>query len=290
MASSVAGHRRAFGSDTVPGCYEDLDQRRSDHAGRLQRRLVSPGAVSAHHRQQARARRQDRGDRSAPHRKRRGRRSASRRLRPAWTPRCSAACLVHLADTLSLDYGFLDAHTENFTEALVRAREIAPSVAATAAATGLAPKPMWRASSRCSARRRASSPVFRRASTSRRRAPTRSAPSSIAISPPAGSASPGMGPFSLTGQPNAMGGREVGGLANQLAAHMDFAPDNIDRVGRFWDAPTMAQREGLKAVQTVRGDRARRDQGAVGDGDQPGGVAAARGRRARGAAASSTCW
>ena len=35
---------------------------------------------------------------------------------------------------------------------------------------------------------------------------------------------PGMGPFSLTGQPNAMGGREVGGLANQLAAHMGFAP------------------------------------------------------------------
>ena len=31
-----------------------------------------------------------------------------------------------------------------------------------------------------------------------------------------------MGPLSLTGQPNAMGGREVGGLANQLAAHMGF--------------------------------------------------------------------
>ena len=33
---------------------------------------------------------------------------------------------------------------------------------------------------------------------------------------------PGMGPFSVTGQPNAMGGREVGGLANQLAAHMQL--------------------------------------------------------------------
>ncbi len=48
---------------------------------------------------------------------------------------------------------------------------------------------------------------------------------------------PGMGPFSLTGQPNAMGGREVGGLANQLAAHMDFTPDNVARVARFWNAP-----------------------------------------------------
>src|SRR5213075_3260821 len=59
---------------------------------------------------------------------------------------------------------------------------------------------------------------------------------------------PGMGPFSLTGQPNAMGGREVGGLANQLAAHMNFSPGEIDRVRRFWNAPNIATREGLKAV------------------------------------------
>ena len=57
-----------------------------------------------------------------------------------------------------------------------------------------------------------------------------------------------MGPFSVTGQPNAMGGREVGGLANQLAAHMDFAPDDIERVRRFWQAPAIAENPGLKAV------------------------------------------
>src|SRR5262245_64275779 len=58
-----------------------------------------------------------------------------------------------------------------------------------------------------------------------------------------------MGPFSRTGQPNAMGGREVGGLANQLAAHMGFSPAEIDRVRRFWNAPHIATHEGLKAVQ-----------------------------------------
>lgn len=59
----------------------------------------------------------------------------------------------------------------------------------------------------------------------------------------------GMGPFSITGQPNAMGGREVGGLANQLAAHMDFhTPGAIDLVQRFWQAPNMASENGLKAV------------------------------------------
>lgn len=66
---------------------------------------------------------------------------------------------------------------------------------------------------------------------------------------------PGMGPFSITGQPNAMGGREVGGLANQLAAHMDFAPEHIERVGRFWQAPRMAQQQGLKAVDMFRAIR-----------------------------------
>ena len=59
---------------------------------------------------------------------------------------------------------------------------------------------------------------------------------------------PGMGPFSVTGQPNAMGGREVGGLANMLAAHMDFTPEAIDRVGRFWGSSTVASKPGLKAV------------------------------------------
>ncbi|MCW3847399.1 molybdopterin-dependent oxidoreductase [Sphingomonas sp. LB-2] len=63
---------------------------------------------------------------------------------------------------------------------------------------------------------------------------------------------PGAAPFSITGQPNAMGGREVGGLASTLAAHMDFAPDNVARVGRFWAAPNMAAKPGLKAVDLFR--------------------------------------
>ena len=46
---------------------------------------------------------------------------------------------------------------------------------------------------------------------------------------------PGAGPFSLTGQPNAMGGREVGGLANLISAHRDMAnPDHRAEVARLW--------------------------------------------------------
>jgi len=61
---------------------------------------------------------------------------------------------------------------------------------------------------------------------------------------------PGMGPFSFTGQPNAMGGREVGGLANQLAAHMEIDNDDHRRIVKeFWKSPSIAEREGLKAVE-----------------------------------------
>ena len=63
---------------------------------------------------------------------------------------------------------------------------------------------------------------------------------------------PGAAPFSITGQPNAMGGREVGGLASTLAAHMDFAPENRARVQRFWASPTIAEKPGLKAVDLFR--------------------------------------
>jgi len=58
----------------------------------------------------------------------------------------------------------------------------------------------------------------------------------------------GSGPFSITGQPNAMGGREVGGLANQLAAHMGFSAEETDRVQRFWQSPRIARQPGLNAV------------------------------------------
>jgi assimilatory nitrate reductase catalytic subunit len=63
---------------------------------------------------------------------------------------------------------------------------------------------------------------------------------------------PGAGPFSITGQPNAMGGREVGGLANTLAAHMGFSEDERAAVQVFWDSPGVASGPGLKAVDLFR--------------------------------------
>lgn len=59
----------------------------------------------------------------------------------------------------------------------------------------------------------------------------------------------GMGPFSMTGQPNAMGGREVGGLANTLASHIEITPKGADLLGRFWNTDKISQQQGATAVE-----------------------------------------
>jgi assimilatory nitrate reductase catalytic subunit len=64
---------------------------------------------------------------------------------------------------------------------------------------------------------------------------------------------PGAGPFSLTGQPNAMGGREVGGLANLLSAHRDLAnPLHRAEVARLWGLPSVPEKPGKAAIDLFR--------------------------------------
>ena len=61
---------------------------------------------------------------------------------------------------------------------------------------------------------------------------------------------PGSGPFSLTGQPNAMGGREVGGLANLLAAHRNLAnPEHRKEVAEFWGVDSIRDKPGMTATE-----------------------------------------
>ena len=63
---------------------------------------------------------------------------------------------------------------------------------------------------------------------------------------------PGAGPFSITGQPNAMGGREVGGLANMLACHLGFSEPERTDVATFWNTQNLCTGPGLKAVDMFR--------------------------------------
>jgi len=61
---------------------------------------------------------------------------------------------------------------------------------------------------------------------------------------------PGSGPFSLTGQPNAMGGREVGGMANLLAAHKELNnPIHRQEVADFWGVSDISEQPGLTATE-----------------------------------------
>ena len=61
----------------------------------------------------------------------------------------------------------------------------------------------------------------------------------------------GNGPLSLTGQPNAMGGREVGGLSTMLAVHLGFDAKSIAKVEEFWNTEGISDKAGLTATQML---------------------------------------
>jgi assimilatory nitrate reductase catalytic subunit len=247
MASSVAGHRRAFGADTVPGTYEDLD---------LADLIVLVGSNAAWCHpvlyQRIAANKRARGAKIVVIDPRRTATAEEADLflpvAPGMDTALFGGLLVHLADTHELDYGYIEAHTKGFADALVRAREIAPTAKATALATGLSEADV-----------RHFFELFRKTPkvvTCFSQGVNQSAQGTDKVNAIINChlatgriGREGMGPFSLTGQPNAMGGREVGGLANQLAAHMNFSPAEVDRVSRFWRAANVVRGEGLKAVQ-----------------------------------------
>ncbi|MGX9427275.1 nitrate reductase [Bradyrhizobium sp. LeoA1S1] len=247
MSSSVAGHRRAFGADTVPGCYEDLEQ-----ADLLV--LVGSNAAWCHPVlfQRMLANKQHRGARIVVIDPRRTDTSEDADLflglKPGTDTALFCGLLVHLADSGALDHTYIDCYTNGFDEALARARGMAGSVGATALATGLSEQDVA-----TFFKMFASTP---RVVTLYSQGVNQSAQGTDKVNAILNChlatgriGKIGASPFSLTGQPNAMGGREVGGLANQLAAHMAFTPPDIDRVRRFWKAPRIATHEGLKAVQ-----------------------------------------
>ena len=247
MSSSVAGHRRAFGADTVPGCYEDLDE-----ADLLV--LVGSNAAWCHPVlfQRMLANKLERGARIVVIDPRRtdtaGEADLFLGLKPGSDTALFSGLLVQLADTGALDRDYIERHTAGFEDALARARGIAGSVAATALATGLCEQDVADFFQMFGNTPRVITLYSQGVNQSAQGTDKVNAIINCHLATGRIGKS-GASPFSLTGQPNAMGGREVGGLANQLAAHMGFTPPDIDRVRRFWKAPHIATHEGLKAVQ-----------------------------------------
>ncbi len=243
MASSVAGHKRAFGSDTVPGNYEDFE---------LADLIVLVGSNLAwchpvlH--QRLLAARSVRGGLPKivvidP------RRTASCEdaelhlpLKPGSDVALFAGLLRHLHETGAIDADYVARYT-NGLDALGDL----PDRAAVARDCGLHPRDVA-AFFDLFARTAKTVTVYSQG-VNQSSAGVDKVNAIVNCHLATGRiGKPGMGPFSVTGQPNAMGGREVGALSNQLAAHMDFAPADIDRVKRFWGSPVIASKPGLKAV------------------------------------------
>ncbi len=248
MASSVAGHKRAFGEDIVPGCYEDLE--RADLVV-----LAGSNAAWCHPVLHRRMTEPEPGD--APPRivvidPRRTASCVDADLHLALAPGSDAilfnGLLAHLARTGAIDDEFLSASTTGFGDALAAAEASAPDAASVAESCGLDMASVqqffdWFAGTRHTVTLFSQGINQSSSGTDKVNAILNCHLATGRIG------QPGMGPFSLTGQPNAMGGREVGGLANQLAAHVDFGDaDGCESVRKFWNAPRMAERPGLTAV------------------------------------------
>lgn len=245
MSSAVAAYKRAFGSDTVPCSYEDID-----HAELII--LIGSNAAWTHpvlYQRMVEAKQQNPNLKVVlidP------RKTASCELadlhldiKPSSDGYLFQGLLRHLIETDSIDEAYIDQHTDGFESAKAAASHL--DLVTVAAKTEVNQEQLqtfykWFAST-------PKALSFYSQGINQSATGTDKCNAIINCHLATGKIGyAGAGPFSITGQPNAMGGREVGGLANLLAAHMDFNQEDCDRVQRFWKTPTIATEPGLKAV------------------------------------------
>jgi assimilatory nitrate reductase catalytic subunit len=248
MSTAVAAHKRVFGSDTVPGCYEDLE---------LADLLVITGSNMAW-----------------THPVIYQRIAAAKTARPSMKivvidPRRTATAeladlhlqiipgsdgylfdglLAWLVMHLVIDTDYILKHTDDFVATASSSRERSGDILAVAERCGLDEQTLrtfyhWFADTKRTVT------VFSQGINQSTSGVDKASAILHCHLATGRIGKPGATPFSITGQPNAMGGREVGGLANQLAAHMDIEnAEHRDLLRRFWQAPALATRPGLKAV------------------------------------------
>ena len=242
MASSVAGHKRAFGTDTVPGTYADLEE-----ADLIV--LVGSNLAWCHPVLYQRI-------------------AAAKEARPNMRvvnidPRRTATCdladmhlrvapdgdvalfnglLAHLADQGKLDTDYISAHVGGCADAIAAARRSDPLDCGSAPDDIARFYQLWAGTPKVV--------TFYSQGVNQSVSGTDKVGAILNCHLATGRiGKAGCGPFSVTGQPNAMGGREVGGLANMLANHLDIEnAAHRDTVQTFWNSPTICTAAGLKAV------------------------------------------
>ncbi|SMY09175.1 nitrate reductase [Flavimaricola marinus] len=246
MASTVAGHKRAFGSDTVPGTYEDLEL--ADLIVLTGSNLAWCHPVLYQRILAARSRRPEMKIVVID-----PRRTAScdgADLHLALEPGSDVALFNHLLAQIdrqgAMDRAFLAAHVDGVAEAVAAAHASDVSI------TGLSEADLARFVALWIGSEKVVTVFSQGVNQSTSGADKVNAILNCHLAT-GRIGKPGCGPFSVTGQPNAMGGREVGGLANMLACHLDLEnPDHRQAVRQFWDAPQMPETAGLKAVDMFR--------------------------------------
>ncbi len=249
MASSVAGHKRAFGTDTVPGTYEDLDE--ADLIVLVGSNLAWCHPVLY---QRVLAARAGRGTGIIVIDPRRTASCDQADMHLAIAPGGDVALFNRLLAEIdaagAADPAFLP-HTSGYDDALASAR-------ADTGETGLTESEIAAFCRRWIGTKRVVTIYSQGVNQSTSGSDKVNAILNCHLAT-GRIGKPGMGPLSVTGQPNAMGGREVGGLANMLACHLDLEnAAHRSAVGDFWDAAApLPEAPGLKAVDMFR---------AVGDG------------------------
>ena len=249
MSAAVAAYQRAFGADYVPCSYTDLEE--SDLVV-----MVGSNAAWTHPVIYQRILESRKAD---PHKQIvviDPRRTASSdaadlylQVRQGSDGYLFAGLLHYLHAVGKLDYRYIEEYTDGFDEALTGAAEMTPAVVA--GMTGLALPQLEQFYQLFASTEK----VVTLYSQGINQSATGTDKCNLIINCHLATGRlgrAGMGPFSITGQPNAMGGREVGGLANQLAAHMGFDASDVARVETFWNAPDIAREPGLKAVELFR--------------------------------------
>ncbi|WP_036798377.1 nitrate reductase [Photobacterium marinum] len=249
MSSSVAGHKRAFGADCVPGCYEDLE---------LADLIILTGSNLAW-----------------CHPVLYQRVKAAKQARPQLKiividPRTTASCeiadlhlaikpgtdvalfnglLCYMAQHGKLNQDYIASHTEGVKLALSSARTDAEELLKLAQKTELSPQQLTAFFQHFADTENIVTVYSQGVNQSTHGCDKVNSIINCHLAT-GRIGKPGCGPFSVTGQPNAMGGREVGGLANVLAAHMDFGNDSHHQlISEFWQTDKLTKAPGLKAIE-----------------------------------------
>ncbi|MAY43929.1 MAG: nitrate reductase [Rhodobacteraceae bacterium] len=242
MASSVAGHRRAFGTDTVPGQYEDFES--ADLVVLVGSNLAWCHPVLFQRLSAAKDARPDMKVVLVDPRRTATSSLADLHLaiRPDGDAALFNAVLAEIARRGLIDTDYTSAHVEGLAEALVAAAASDPLTCGLSRGEIDAFADLF-----CGTEKVV---TLYSQGVNQSAHGTDKVNAIINCHLATGRIGrPGMGPFSMTGQPNAMGGREVGGLANMLACHLELeTPDHRLAVQGFWNAPAMPEGPGLKAV------------------------------------------